>query len=83
MVSLKYLAILHPEGTDGFSVRFPQFEGCFTQGDDLVSAIANAREALQLHVDGILSDGGFIPHPMDYCRLEPSETTVSVIVRIR
>lgn len=81
MISLKYLAVLHPEGTDGFSVRFPQFDGCFTQGYDLISAIDNAREALQLHVDGIIADGGFLPHPVGLCILEPGETTVAVCVR--
>lgn len=39
------------EEQDGFSVRFPDLEGCFTEGDTLEQAYSNAFEAMGLFFD--------------------------------
>lgn len=45
-----YPAVFQEE-TDGYSVRFPDLEGCFTEGDTLEQAYANAFEAMGLFFD--------------------------------
>ncbi len=59
----EYIALIRKvTGTD-YGVDFPDFPGCVTAGSDLDEALANAREALALHVEGLVEDGGDIPAP--------------------
>ena len=62
-----YPAIIKKE-KDGYSVSFPDFNGgkfglCVSCGDTLEEAKKNAEEALRLHVEGLLEDGGKLPTP--------------------
>ena len=41
----------------------PDLPGCFSGGDTLDDALENAREAIALHVEGLLSDGEPVPPP--------------------
>jgi predicted RNase H-like HicB family nuclease len=41
---------------DGWDVVFPDFPGCFTQGDTPEEAVENAKEALALHIDGMIAE---------------------------
>ena len=43
-----YPAIFHPEADGGYSVFFPDIEGCFTQGDTELEAVDMAEDALTL-----------------------------------
>lgn len=45
----KVLLIEEPEG--GYSVEIPELPGCFTEGDSLAEALANAREAIECYLD--------------------------------
>jgi predicted RNase H-like HicB family nuclease len=40
-----YVASLEPEDEGGYSVSFPDLEGCFTQGDTFEDAVRYAAEA--------------------------------------
>jgi predicted RNase H-like HicB family nuclease len=42
------LLIAEPEG--GYSVEVPELPGCFTEGDTLEEAMANAREAIDCYL---------------------------------
>ena len=65
MMSTKYAypAIFTPEEDGGFSVVFPDLEGCFTCGDDMADALFMAEDALALVLYGYESDGRKIPTP--------------------
>ena len=56
-----YTVVLEREDDGGFSVSVPALPGCYTQGDDLENALANAREAIQCHVEALAMDGEAIP----------------------
>lgn len=43
-----YPAIFHPEQDGGYSVFFPDIDGCFTQGDTTIEAADMAEDALNL-----------------------------------
>jgi len=47
--NFKVLLIEEPE--DGYSVEVPELPGCFTEGDTLQEALANAREAIKCYLD--------------------------------
>jgi predicted RNase H-like HicB family nuclease len=57
-------------GKRGYSVDFPDLPGCISAGDDLEEALAMAREALSLHLYGMLEDGEAIPKPADPATIE-------------
>ena len=57
-----YTVILTPDQEDGgYTVTVPALPGCFTQGDTEEEALANAREAIRCHVEGLRIDGKPVP----------------------
>lgn len=55
-MKLLYPAIFHQE-EDGFWVEFPDFDGCYSQGDTIEETYENAKEALQGYCLSILDKG--------------------------
>lgn len=45
----------------GYVVEVPSLPGCFTQGDTVDEALANAREAIALHIESLLAHGEDVP----------------------
>jgi predicted RNase H-like HicB family nuclease len=56
------IAIEHAPGK-AYGVQVPDLPGCFSAGDTLDEAIANAAEALAFHIEGLLDAGERIPPP--------------------
>lgn len=50
MAQYIYPAIFTPEDGGGYSIRFPDIVNCFTDGEDLSSAIENAEDVLCLMI---------------------------------
>ena len=46
---------------DGWDVIFPDFPGCVSQGDTALDAMKNAKEALALHIEGMVAEGCELP----------------------
>ena len=72
---MKYPAIIKKEKDGKYSVSFPDFKGgkfgvCVSCGDTLEEAKKNAQEALRLHVEGLLEDGGKLPTPSIVINIE-------------
>lgn len=63
MAKYAYPAIFTPEDDGGFSVRFPDLEGCYTCGDDMFDSLTMAEDALALVLYGYEKDGREIPCP--------------------
>lgn len=78
-----YIALVHKEADSDFGVSFPDFPGCVSAGTTLDEAALNAREALELHVEGLLEDGEGIPEPSsvdDIKALPESAEAVLILV---
>ena len=58
-----YPAIFSPEKEGGYSVLFPDLEGCYTCGDSLKDSLEMAEDALALVLYGYEKDGRKIPEP--------------------
>lgn len=58
-----YIAYLHKDKGSDYGVSFPDFPGAITAGSTLDEARTLAREALNLHIKGMLEDGEAIPVP--------------------
>ena len=63
MAKYAYPAILTPEKDGGYSVVFPDLEGCFTCGDNLADALFMAEDVLALTLYGYEHDSKPIPSP--------------------
>lgn len=62
MAKYAYPAIFTPE-EKGYSIVFPDLEGCYTCGDSLVEGLEMARDALALVLYGYEKEGRKIPAP--------------------
>lgn len=57
-----YPAIIHVDD-DGLWAEFPDLPGCFTQGDTQEELLANAAEAMECFLLGLLEDGEKLLQP--------------------
>lgn len=62
MAKYAYPAIFAPE-KKGYSITFPDLEGCYTCGDSLEEGLEMARDALALVLYGYEKEGRPIPEP--------------------
>src|SRR5215470_1979842 len=60
-MSTQYVAVIEKEPDSAFGVWFPDVEGCFSAGDTLEEAVANAATALRQHTEAVESAGRKIP----------------------
>lgn len=55
------VAIEPGDDTHAFGVVVPDIPGCTSAGDTLDEALANAREAIEFHLEGLSEDGTEVP----------------------
>jgi predicted RNase H-like HicB family nuclease len=59
---MEYTVILHPwKDSQGYTVIVPSLPGCITQGSTKEEALANAKEAIICHIEGLRKAGEAIP----------------------
>ncbi|MGI8554468.1 MAG: type II toxin-antitoxin system HicB family antitoxin [Dehalococcoidia bacterium] len=59
---LHYTVVLLSNPEEGvYSVRVPELPGINTWGQTIEDALANAREAIEVHLEGLALDGEPIP----------------------
>ena len=62
----KEYVVIYERGQDGeenFGAYVPDLPGCVSTGDTLEEAQRNIRDAIQLHLEGLESEGLPIPEP--------------------
>ena len=66
------VAIVHRENGI-FGITFPDLPGCVSVGETLDELLQNGREALDLHLEGMLEDGEAVPtvRSIDQLRADP------------
>jgi len=80
MAKYVYPAILTPEAEGGYSVLFPDLEGCYTQGDDLADALDMAKDVLEFTMYDYELDNKAIPAPSVIKNIEPKENQIVSLV---
>lgn len=73
MAKYVYPAIFTPEKEGGYSVFFPDLEGCYTCGDDLQDAMFMAEDVLAFVLYDYEADGKPIPEASQLEAVEHSE----------
>lgn len=61
---MRYPIAIEPgDETHAFGVIVRDLPGCYSAGDTLEEAHANAKESAELWLEAVLEDGGFVPQP--------------------
>jgi predicted RNase H-like HicB family nuclease len=61
-----YFGVIHKEIDSDYGISFPDLPGCVSAGSTLDELDAMAREALRLHLEGMLEDKDTPPLPSEY-----------------
>lgn len=77
---LFYPAVFTPEDDGGYSVAFPDMNGCFTQGETIEEAYEMAFDALGLAIDFLESEKRTIPSPSTPNEIKLNENEFVVII---
>ncbi len=59
--TLKFPIVIHKDEGSCYGVTVPDLPGCFSAGETFEEAMESAREAILLHVEGLLMDGLKVP----------------------
>jgi predicted RNase H-like HicB family nuclease len=71
---MNYLVAIHKDPDSDYGVTVPDLPGCFSAGSTFAEALSMAKEAIELHIEGLLDDGQEIPTPstdIQAFRLDP------------
>ena len=60
---MRFPVVLHTDDGVRFGVTVPDLPGCFSAGDTFDEALDAVVEAIDLHLEGIVEEGGEIPAP--------------------
>jgi predicted RNase H-like HicB family nuclease len=53
--------ILIPDEDGGYAVEVPSLPGCISQGDTIDEALANIKEAIELHIADMIANDEEVP----------------------
>ena len=62
MIDMKYLVVVE-EGPTSYGAYVPDLPGCVAVGSTREEAVSLIREAILIHIDGLLSVGDPVPPP--------------------
>lgn len=63
MATNTYIALIHKDADSDYGASFPDLPGCVSAASSLDEILSEAKEALALHIEGMLEDGEEIPVP--------------------
>jgi predicted RNase H-like HicB family nuclease len=60
---MRFPVVLHSDDGIRFGVTVPDLPGCFSAGEDFDKALDSVKEAIELHIEGLVEAGNEIPVP--------------------
>jgi len=81
-MSIYYPAVIEKGAEPGYSVFFPDLDGCTSAGDTQQAAAENAADALILHLEGMIEDKLPLPVPsrLDDIAVDPDVCEVGRVL---
>lgn len=58
---MKFPVVIHKDADSDYSVTVPDVPGCFSAGTTFSEALDSVREALALHLEGLVADEARLP----------------------
>ncbi|MCL1823928.1 MAG: type II toxin-antitoxin system HicB family antitoxin [Oscillospiraceae bacterium] len=80
MAKYVYPAVFTKEDDGGYSVLFPDIEGCYTDGDDMPGALEMAEDALCLMLYDMEEERKEIPPPSDSKTIKADKNSVVSLI---
>lgn len=70
---MNYPVVIHKDRKSDYGVTVPDLPGCVSAGATVDEALAMAREAIELHLEGLIEEGGVVPlaSPIERLRADP------------
>jgi len=62
---MTFFIAIHKDADSSFGVSVPDLPGCVTAGDTIDKALSLAKQAIELHLEGMLEDGVDVPDLSD------------------
>ncbi len=59
---MKITVVLHSDDGQRYGVTVPDLAGCFSAGDSIEDALESVKEAIELHLEGLLEEGEDMPN---------------------
>ncbi len=59
---MKIAVVLHSDDGQRYGVTVPDLAGCFSAGDSIEDALESVKEAIELHLEGLLEEGEDMPN---------------------
>ena len=81
-MSLRYTVALERNEGDGYTVTVPALPGCITQGDNIADALANAKEAMECHLESMAIDKEAFPSDVREAKISLAETDEVLLFKI-
>ena len=63
MARKHYPVVIHKDPASDFGVTVPDLPGCFSAGTTIEEALVMAKEAIELHIEGLVAEGAAVPEP--------------------
>ena len=60
---MRKYAVVIERGPNNYSEYVPDLPGCITTGKTIDEIKTNIREAIELHLEGLMEDGAAVPEP--------------------
>ena len=60
---MRFPVVLHTDDGVRYGVTVPDLPGCFSAGDTFDEALDSVHEAIELHLEGLIEEGGDVPIP--------------------
>jgi predicted RNase H-like HicB family nuclease len=60
---MNYPVVLHKDRDSDYGVTVPDLPGCFSACKTVDEALAMAKEAIELHLEGLIDEGQPVPRP--------------------
>src|SRR3546814_91520 len=67
---MRFPVVLHTDDGIRYGVTVPDLAGCFSAGDHFDDALESIKEAIDLHLEGLVEDGGEVPVPRPISELQ-------------
>ena len=80
MAKYAYPAIFEKEQEGGYSIYFPDIEGCYTQAEDTAEGIENAGDALCLMLYELEKQGRPIPKSSNIKDVEANDDNIVTLI---
>jgi len=74
---MEYTVIVHTAEEGGYWVEVPALPGCLSQGETMETALANIREAIEIHIESLKEEGQDIPRDAGFVIGRVEVATVS------